>query len=88
VEFPDCRTSRGAKHLGELARQVEAGHRAVMLFVIQRDDGEAFRLARDIDPAYGEAFDAARSAGVEMLAWSCTVSATGIALSSPVPVDE
>jgi len=88
VEFPDCRTARGARHLGELARQVEAGNRAVMLFVVQRDDGRAFRLARDIDPAYGEAFDAARRAGVEMLAWSCTVSEAGIALAAPVPIDE
>ncbi len=88
VEFPDCRTARGARHLGELARQVEAGNRAVMLFVVQRDDGRAFRLARDIDPTYGEAFDAARRAGVEMLAWSCTVSESGIDLAAPVPIDE
>jgi len=33
----------------------------------------AFTLARDIDPAYGRAFDAARSAGVEALAYRCRI---------------
>jgi sugar fermentation stimulation protein A len=88
VEFPDCTTKRGAKHLGELARQVEAGNRAVMLFVIQRADGERFRLARDLDPAYGAAFDMARAAGVEMLAWSCRIAEDEITIERPVPIDE
>lgn len=88
VEFPDCKTSRGARHLAELARQAEAGNRAVMLFVIQRNDGQAFRLARDIDPTYAEAFDLARQAGVEMFARACHVSETQIALADPVPIDE
>jgi sugar fermentation stimulation protein A len=88
MEFPDCTTKRGAKHLGELAAQVAAGNRAVMLYVIQRGDGERFRLARDIDPAYGEAFDLARAAGVETIAWDCRVDETEIVLRRPVPVDE
>ena len=59
-----------------------------MLYVIQRADGNRFRLARDIDPAYGGAFDAARAAGVEMLAWACSVSETEIRLQNPIPVEE
>jgi sugar fermentation stimulation protein A len=88
VEFPDCTTKRGAKHLAELARQVEQGNRAVMLFVVQRADGECFRLARDLDPAYGAAFDMARSAGVEMLAWSCRIAVDEISIEKPIPIDE
>jgi sugar fermentation stimulation protein A len=88
MEFPDCTTKRGAKHLGELARQVELGNRAVMLFVVQRADGKCFRLARDLDPAYGIAFDMARSAGVEMLAWSCRVAEDEISIEKPIPIDE
>ena len=88
VEFPDCTTKRGAKHLCELARQVELGSRAVMLFIVQRADGECFRLARDIDPAYGRAFDSAREAGVEMLAWSCSVTRDSIALDRAIPIAE
>ena len=88
VEFPDCTTKRGAKHLAELARQVELGNRAVMLFVVQRADGKRFRLARDLDPAYGAAFDMARSAGVEMLAWSCRIAVDEISIEKPIPIDE
>ena len=88
MEFPDSRTKRGEKHLRELSAQVAAGRRAVMLYVIQRGDGERFRLARDIDPAYGEAFDAARVAGVEMLAWACSVGETEIRLQNPLPINE
>ena len=88
MEFPDSTTKRGAKHLAELARQVSSGYRAVMLYIVQRDDGAAFRLARDIDPAYGEAFDLARKAGVEMFAWSCRVRKNEISVYRPIPVDE
>src|SRR5436189_517520 len=69
AEFPDAVTKRGAKHLGELAEMVAAGNRAMMLFLIQIGSARAFKLARDIDPGYGKAFDAARGAGVEAIAY-------------------
>lgn len=87
-EFPDCVTARGAKHLVELANQVKEGHRAVMLFVIQRMDGSKFKLARDMDPNYAIEFDKAISAGVEAYAIRCEVSQTGIHARNLVPVDE
>lgn len=87
AEFPDCVTERGAKHLRELARVVEAGGRAVMLYVVQRTDCARFRLAPDLDPAYAEAFDAARAAGVEVLCHGTDISPTGITLTGPLPVD-
>jgi sugar fermentation stimulation protein A len=88
VEFPDCVTARGAKHLVELGDQAEAGHRALMLFIIQRADGASFDLARDIDPNYAAAFNHARRRGVEALAYSCTVSASDILVTMPVPIDK
>ena len=84
AEFPDCVTARGAKHLDELAAMVAGGARAVMLFVIQIGSAERFALARDIDPAYGGAFDRARKTGVEALAWKCAISAEGIVVAEPV----
>jgi sugar fermentation stimulation protein A len=84
AEFPDSVTKRGAKHLAELAAMARAGNRAVMLFLVQIGSAEKFRLARDIDPAYGAAFDSARKAGVEALAYRCALSCEGIAVAERI----
>jgi sugar fermentation stimulation protein A len=86
AEFPDSVTERGAKHLRELSEMVRSGHRAVMLFLIQRADAMKLALARDIDPRYGEAFDAARAVGVEALAYRCRLSREEIVVEKRVPV--
>ena len=70
-EFPDSVTARGAKHLDEMAREVEKGNRAVMLYVIQRGDGDRFQFAHDLDPNYYEAFKRAHAKGVEAIAIRC-----------------
>jgi sugar fermentation stimulation protein A len=88
AEFPDAVTARGARHLDELAAMVAAGHRAAMLFLIQIGSAERFALARDIDRRYGEAFDRARTAGVEAFAYRCAVSAERISLAGAVPIVE
>jgi sugar fermentation stimulation protein A len=86
AEFPDSVTARGAKHLDELAAVAVAGARAVMLFLIQIGSAARFALARDIDPAYGAAFDRARAAGVEAIAYRCVIEHAAIALAGPVPI--
>ena len=80
AEFPDSRTARGTKHLGELSDMVRAGHRAVMLYLVQRTDCTRFELARDIDPVYGAAFDRAMAAGVEHLVYRARISPGEITL--------
>ncbi len=87
AEFPDCVTARGAKHLAELSDMVAAGHRAVMLFLIQIGSATRFALARDIDPAYGAAFDKARAAGVEAIAYRCGVITEGIVVAGRVEIE-
>jgi sugar fermentation stimulation protein A len=86
AEFPDSLTARGTKHLVELGEMARAGHRAVMLFLVQRADAVEFQLARDIDPAYGAAFDAAAAAGVEMLAYRCHMAPEAITVDCRVPI--
>ncbi len=88
AEFPDSVTARGAKHLDELGDMVEAGHRAVMVFLIQYGGAERFALARDIDPAYGKAFDRARARGVEMLSYRCRLSPEAIVVERAVEIGE
>ncbi len=86
AEFPDSVTARGTKHLAELADMVRQGHRAVMLYLVQRTDCSAVTLAADIDPGYAAAFAQARAAGVEALALGCRISPDGISLGAPLPV--
>ncbi len=86
AEFPDAVTTRGAKHLDELAGAVADGARAIMLFLIQIGSANRFTLARDIDAKYGAAYDRARAAGVEVLAWRCTLTREAIVVSAPVPL--
>lgn len=86
AEFPDSVTARGAKHLVELSQMVAQGHRAVMLYLVQRTDCARFRLARDLDPAYGAAFDAARDAGVEAICYDTRITREGVWLNRPLPI--
>ncbi|WP_193140037.1 DNA/RNA nuclease SfsA [Meridianimarinicoccus sp. MJW13] len=86
AEFPDSVTTRGARHLQELSDMVAQGHRAVMLYVVQRTDCARFRLAGDIDPAYAAAFDRAIAAGVEMMCHGCTISQDGVILAENLPI--
>lgn len=87
AEFPDSVTKRGTKHLGELVDMIAAGHRAMMFYFVQRTDCARFKLSGDIDPAYAEAFDIARAAGVEVLCYDSTISVAGINLANRLPVD-
>jgi sugar fermentation stimulation protein A len=82
VEFPDSVTARGAKHLAELAQMARAGHRAVLLYLVQRTDCTAFSVASDIDPAYAAAFDAARAAGLETLVIGTHISPQQVTLGT------
>ena len=78
-------TARGAKHLGELARVAKAGHRAVLLYLVQRTDCTQMRLAADIDPTYAAASLAARAAGLEIHAISTHITPQAVILAQPIP---
>jgi sugar fermentation stimulation protein A len=88
AEFPDAVTARGAKHLDELSTMVAAGHRAVMLFLIQIGSAERFTLAADVDPTYAGGFTRARAAGVEAIAYRCAITADGIVCARAVPIED
>ena len=86
AEFPDCVTERGAKHLYELIEMVKTGYRAVVVFCVQRDDCQRFDIARDCDPGFGRAYDAAREAGVEFLAVSFGFTEQGLAFAKTLEI--
>jgi sugar fermentation stimulation protein A len=85
AEFPDSVTARGAKHLDELAAMIALGYRAVMLFVVQRNDCARLSLADDIDRTYANAMARAISAGIEVLCYSCQVRTSGISVDRRLP---
>jgi len=85
AEFPDCVAARSLKHLKELTAMVAAGERAVMLFVIQRTDCDAFEACADLDPAYAAGLAQAAAAGVEVLAYRCAISPLGVTLADRMP---
>lgn len=82
AEFPDSVTARGTKHLGELEQMVGQGHRAAMLYLVQRTDCDRVTLAGDVDPKYAAAFVAAQAAGVKVLAFDCKISPEGVKLGN------
>ena len=86
AEFPDAVSARAAKHMEELALMVSRGHRAVVVFCVQRMDCQQFDVARDVDPMYDAAFQSARAAGVEVLAYACHLSSDQIKLSHAIEV--
>jgi sugar fermentation stimulation protein A len=76
--FPDSVTSRGLKHLNELRQVVKNGDRAVMLYVIQRNDGTIFKVADHIDPEYAKYLKIAYREGVEILPYLADVTPSEI----------
>jgi sugar fermentation stimulation protein A len=88
AEFPDSVTRRGAKHLEELGDMAEAGHRAIMVYLIQRNDVDRLKLCRDLDPNYATAFDRAMKRGVEACAIRCKITPDHIRADTMVSIEE
>lgn len=86
VAFPDAVTERGQKHLRELIAAVRRGHRAVMLFVVNRPDGDFFRVAKEIDPEYHRLLRLAVRRGVEVLCYRVRIEPPEATLGEPVEV--
>jgi len=86
AEFPDAVTTRGAKHLAELREVVKGGGRAVMLYLVQREDCQGFRPAIDIDPTYAQGLAEAVEDGVEAICYTCRLGCEAITLGEPLPV--
>jgi len=86
AEFPDSVTARGTKHLQELTQMVADGHRAVMVYLVQRNDCTEFRVAADIDPAYAAALNTALYNGVEAVCYGCNLTNKEIIVKQRIPI--
>ena len=84
--FPDAPTVRGAKHLHTLQTVLQAGHRAAVIFVVQRPDAIAFATSDLSDPALAAALRSAMAVGVEAYAYNCEVTERMIRLDQSLPI--
>ena len=84
--FPDAPTVRGTKHMHSLVQAVEDGHRAAVVFVVQRDDPDAFAPHDTADPEFGIALRLGLQAGVEAFAYNCRVTEKAVSLCRSLPI--
>lgn len=84
--FPDAPTERGRKHLVSLMKAIDEGHRAAVAFVVQRPDANRFSPNRGADPAFADTLQQAAGRGVQVYAYRCDVSLTGITVANRIEV--
>lgn len=84
--FPDAPSERAVKHVEELAEAVKEGYKAYILFVIQMKGVDFFSPNTETHPAFAEALENAKKAGVEILAYDCAVTEETMEIGNPVPV--
>ena len=84
--FPDAPTERGRKHVLSLVKALESGHRAAVVFVVQRPDAVAFSTNDGADPRFSQALREAIDRGLETYAYKCQVSTRAITLDGQIPV--
>ena len=84
AEFPDAVTSRGLKHINELIKASKEKYKIFIIFLIQRDDCDFFKIAEDIDPAYAKALSKAVKNNLKILTYDCKFSTKGIKLNKKI----
>jgi len=84
AEFPDSVTARGTKHLNELINAKIKGFNAYLLFVIQREDCNEFKIAKDIDTEYSKTLIKALKYDVKIICYDCKFSSKGIILNNKI----
>ena len=88
AEFPDSITSRGTKHLNELVSAKKKGYESYILYLIQREDCKTFKIAKDIDEEYKNAFDFAFKSGIKILCYDCKLSNEEIRINNQIDYEQ
>ena len=87
AEFPDSITTRGRKHINELLKAGNKGYKIYLLFVIQRDDCNKFKIASDIDAEYWKVITKAVKKNLNILCYDCKISPKGIKLNREIKLE-
>ena len=88
AEFPDAITSRGTKHLNELCNAKKKGYQSYILYLIQRENCDSFKIAKDIDEEYKIAFSKALKSGVKILCYDCKLNSEEIKLNKQINYEQ
>ena len=88
AEFPDAITARGTKHLKELIIAKEKGFKSYIFYLLQMEDCESFKIAKDIDVQYNLAFNEALKSGVKILCYDCKLSSKEIKLNNQINYEQ
>jgi sugar fermentation stimulation protein A len=86
AEFPDAITSRGSKHLLALIDAIKKGYKSYLIFLVQIQNMENFKIAKDIDPEYYRNYLVARKAGVNFLAYRCNINSKKIFIEKKLKI--
>jgi len=86
AEFPDAITSRGSKHLITLIDAIKKGYKSYLIFLVQVQNMENFKIARDIDNEYYKNYITAKKAGVNFLAYRCKISSKEIYIDKKLKI--
>ncbi len=84
--FPDAPSERAVKHVEELIEAHKQGYDAYLIFVVQMKDVKYVEPNRKTQPAFGEAIQNARNAGVRLLAYDCIVGEDSLRIDKEIPV--
>jgi len=86
AEFPDAVTARGTKHLLALIDAIKKGYKSYLLFLVQIQNMEKFKIAKDIDSEYYDNYLKAKKAGVNFLAYRCDISSKKIFIDKKLKI--
>ena len=86
AEFPDAVTSRGSKHLLTLIDAIKKGYKSYLIFLIQIQNMEYFKIAKDIDSEYYKNYLLAKKVGVNFLAYRCNISSKKIFIEKKLKI--
>ena len=86
AEFPDAITSRGSKHLIALIDAIKKGYKSYLIFLVQIQNMEKFKIASDIDGEYYKNYLNAKKAGVNFLAYRCKISSKEIFIEKKLKI--
>ena len=86
AEFPDSVTTRGSKHLKVLIEAIKKGYKTYLLFLVQIQGAESFKIAKDIDEEYYKNYLLAKRAGVRFLAYRCKLNHKEIIIEKKIRI--